>query len=415
MKKVNLFFFSFLALHQLHAQSTPGCTDPLANNYNVAAQINDGSCQYNNASVAITNKIDIATTINETSGLLYHNGTLWTHNDNDDTYLYGIDTLTGQLVDSISLEGLGNVDWEAIAQDDTHLYIGDIGNNARGNRQNLKIYKVAKQSLTASMLAIDSIIIQYTTQTSFAASAANTTPYDAEAFVVTSDTLLIFSKNWSNNTTQVYGVSKNAGSYSLDTSITFEVAGLITDAYVHPDKKFITLLGYNAILSPFVYLIYDWTGNYNFQTANQRKINITGALVLQCEGIFSHDGMKYWVSAEQFSRNGITFPASLQQIDLTAYTQEYLYPQTDTGTSIPRLQASINIYPNPASNSIQIENIAIDMHNNQLVLIDAMGRNFEVTAYIHTPQHISLDITTIPKGMYLLQDKRGVFYKIIKE
>lgn len=139
----------FLPFH-LSAQIS-GCTDPQATNYNPDATQNDGSCVYPPTSVPLSVVVNaLPQAVNETSGLIYWNGGLWTHNDSGNPpELYKLDTLSGQILQTIIISGVQNIDWEDIAQDETHIYIGDFGNNA-GNRTDLKVLKISKTDIPAS-------------------------------------------------------------------------------------------------------------------------------------------------------------------------------------------------------------------------------------------------------------------------
>ncbi|MDR0683026.1 MAG: hypothetical protein LBG15_14435, partial [Dysgonamonadaceae bacterium] len=73
--------------------------------------------------------------LDESSGLEYCRGKLWTHNDSGgDTKLYAVDPANGFINQTITLEGITNVDWEDLAADGYYLYIADTGNNTNGAR-----------------------------------------------------------------------------------------------------------------------------------------------------------------------------------------------------------------------------------------------------------------------------------------
>lgn len=77
--RISLFLVLLIIVTDTYAQIS-GCTDPEANNYNSSATINDGSCTYN---VTIYNppvKFLLSDEIEESSGLAYLNGKLWTIN-----------------------------------------------------------------------------------------------------------------------------------------------------------------------------------------------------------------------------------------------------------------------------------------------------------------------------------------------
>src|SRR5262245_58181650 len=112
-----------ISCERIQAQ-VPGCTDPLANNYNSSANKNDGSCTYAAATQAATLKGALPASIRETSGLVFWNGMLWTHNDDGDTALYAIDTTDGHILRRVPIKGVVNNDWEDITQDDDYIYIG---------------------------------------------------------------------------------------------------------------------------------------------------------------------------------------------------------------------------------------------------------------------------------------------------
>jgi len=47
-----------------------GCTDPLAINFDVNAEINDGSCTYNPSTISPVSSTPLSTVLNESSGLI---------------------------------------------------------------------------------------------------------------------------------------------------------------------------------------------------------------------------------------------------------------------------------------------------------------------------------------------------------
>ncbi|MCC7223735.1 MAG: hypothetical protein IT273_08405, partial [Chitinophagales bacterium] len=153
-----------------------GCTDPLANNYNATATHNNGTCTYNATSLSASQSSSISSTLDETSGLVWWNEKLWTHNDNTDLHLYGLDTV-GNINTTYTLANTANYDWEEIAQDADYLYVGDIGNNGNGNRTDLHILRIAKNSLSLPIQDIDTIYFSYADQSDFSPAGANNTNY----------------------------------------------------------------------------------------------------------------------------------------------------------------------------------------------------------------------------------------------
>jgi len=111
--------------------SQSGCTDPQAINFSPSAIDNDGSCLYETTSYTLENVADLSPeTLAENSGLSLFNQSLWTINDGGNgTLIYELDTL-GNVLREVFIEGVNNVDWEALTQNESHLFIGDFGNNS---------------------------------------------------------------------------------------------------------------------------------------------------------------------------------------------------------------------------------------------------------------------------------------------
>ena len=85
-------------------------------------------------------KAELPEEVNETSGLFFHKGRLWTHNDSGGKpILYGLDTVSFKTVQKITFANVKNKDWEDVCTDGETVFVGDCGNN-KGNRKNLKIY-----------------------------------------------------------------------------------------------------------------------------------------------------------------------------------------------------------------------------------------------------------------------------------
>jgi hypothetical protein len=174
-----------------------GCTDQLASNFNASATANDGSCVYPAANISPVTSVNLAGTLPESSGLVLWNLQLWTHNDNTDTTLYALDTLSGGILQQAPIPEVDNIDWEELSQDSDYLYIGDFSNNANGNRTNLKILRVDKNSVMLGAPVTDTINFSYADQTVFTPTGGNNTDFDCEAFVVTVDSIFLFTSSGS--------------------------------------------------------------------------------------------------------------------------------------------------------------------------------------------------------------------------
>ncbi len=126
-----------------------------------------------------------------------------------------LNTISGLVTRTITISNATNVDWEDITQDDTSIYIGDIGNN-NGNRTDLKIYKISKTDfINTTSVAAETIAFTYADRLDFTANPNNTV-WDSEALVSFNETnLLLFSKNWVDGITKAYLVPKEPGVYAL--------------------------------------------------------------------------------------------------------------------------------------------------------------------------------------------------------
>jgi hypothetical protein len=301
---------------------TSGCTDPLSKNYNAAATVNDGSCRYASARIKPTYSVKLDTILKETSSLTQIDSLLWTSNDDTDTALYAIDK-KGVIQNKIELKNVTNTDWEEITQDINYFYIGDFGNNVSGNRTDLHILRVEKQSLSQHNPKIDTLSFSYSNQTDFTSSKSNKTNFDCEAFIVSGDSIYLFTKEWKEKRTSVYAVPKLPGQYIAQLKGSYNVKGLITAATYLAEKKLLVLAGYSKSLSPFLYLFYDYNDS-NFFSGNKRKIKI--ALPFhQMEGISTQDGLHYYLTNENFSRRPIIrVSQKLHHFDLSALLGNYL-------------------------------------------------------------------------------------------
>jgi hypothetical protein len=313
MKKIILF--SLLSITASYGQIS-GCTDPLSKNYNPLATVNDGSCLYKNKKLKPVFTAKLTDTLIETSGLIAFDNLLWTHNDDHDTNIYGMDAM-GKIQKKIKLEKVVNTDWEEISQDSSYIYVGDFGNNYQGNRTDLHILRIEKNSFLRNQPVIDTIAFSYSNQTDFGIQKPNTTNFDCEAFVVSRDSIYLFTKQWSQSKTSIYALPKIPGNHIAQLKTTLNVDGLITGATVTP-KNEIVLCGYTKMFHTFLHLISDLT-DYDFSVANQRRIKFS-LTYHQIEGIATFDGKLFYLTNELFIKKPIANnPQQIHSFDLSSY------------------------------------------------------------------------------------------------
>ncbi|TPG42209.1 T9SS C-terminal target domain-containing protein [Flavobacterium pectinovorum] len=320
MLKTILLFFLISSF--ANAQIS-GCTDPLSKNYNPLATINNGSCQYASLKIKPQYSKKLSDSIKETSGLISFNNLLWTHNDDHDKTIYGLDSL-GTIKRKIILDKVKNNDWEEISQDSTHIYIGDFGNNYAGNRTDLHILKIEKESFLEGNANIETISFQYSNQTDFSPKKQNTTNFDCEAFIVSKDSIYLFTKEWNTSKTSIYAIPNKSGNHVAQLKDTLDTKGLVTGATYLESKKLIVLCGYSKIGKPFLYLLYDYKNNA-FLSGNKRRITIK-LPIIQIEGIATKDGLHYYLTNESLIRKPIlNIPQQIHYFDLSTILQSYLH------------------------------------------------------------------------------------------
>lgn len=314
MKKAILFFLLFI--NSIYGQNT-GCTDVLAKNFDPNATTNNGSCIYASTKIKPQSTQKLSDSLRETSGLIAFDNLLWTHNDDHDTNIYGLDS-NGKIQKKIKLAKVINTDWEEISQDSSYIYIGDFGNNYRGNRSDLHILRIEKKSFLSNKPVIDTIAFSYSNQTDFSLQKENTTNFDCEAFVVSQDNIYLFTKQWTQTKTSVYVLPKIPGKYIAQLKETLDIDGLITGATLLASGKGIVLCGYSKMLQPFLYLLYDYKNNA-FSTGNQRKIKLSLPFH-QIEGIATLDGKLFYLTNESFVRKPlVNTPQQIHSFDLSTY------------------------------------------------------------------------------------------------
>lgn len=206
-------------------------------------------------------KSELPAEVSETSGLFFHNGRLWTHNDSGGKpILYGLDTASFQIVQRLTLKNVKNRDWEDVCTDGEHVFVGDFGNN-RGIRKNLRILVFPLSAIPDdgdATIEVDSILFRFADQTSFE-KKKRLHDFDCEAIFATDAYLYLLSKGWRTGTTRLYRVPKEPGNYEAEVVNGFDSQGLITGADYDRESHTLVVVGYvKSIWKPFMYIIFDF-------------------------------------------------------------------------------------------------------------------------------------------------------------
>ena len=347
-------------------------------------------------------KFELPNNLNESSGLLFLNDKILTHNDSGDSpNLYELDKNSGTILRTISITNATHIDWEDITQDETYIYIGDFGNN-NGNRTNLKVYKISKTDyLNNTYITAEEIEFNYEDQTDFT-SRPNNNNFDAEALIEYRGTLYIFSKNWENSQTKVYKLPTIAGTHTAVKVSEANVEGLITGATTVNDH--IVLCGSDTV-GPFIVFI---SGNRSpgddiFSSGFEKStLNENLEVTSQVEAIAATNDGEFYLSREQNNAFGNALSAKVYEFkdnrSLVLNTNDY------------KLN-SFEVYPNPTRNVI---NINTPDSIKEIAIYNVLGKKIVSTSTFKK----RLDVSFLAKGIYLLKvtfsDNKEKTKKIIK-
>lgn len=236
--------------------------------------------------------------ISETSGLIFYDGRLLTHNDSgNEAKLFEIDTTSLQVVREVVISNAQNVDWEDVAQDELYIYIGDFGNNL-GARRDLTIYRISKQEYRVSdRVEAEAISFEYEDQEDF--SNTGNSDWDAEALFVLGDELIVLTKEWLAFGTSAYAIPKIPGEYVANKLGEYPINGLVSGASLNPNTNELCVIGYSFNLSPFLIRIQGVTQTAIFNGTMERfNLDVGPA---QMEGIAYAGNDLYFLSSEMFS------------------------------------------------------------------------------------------------------------------
>lgn len=318
----------------------------------------------------------LVATVNETSGLLYLNNTLITHNDSENTNeLFDVDTTTGAVTRSVTVANAFNSDWEDLTHDDNYIYIGDFG-NFRGDRTNLKVYRIAiADYFSSTSVTADIINFSYSNQTDFTPSPLATN-FDAEGLIHYNNKLYVFSKNWSNGNTDIYELPKTTGTHSISIIDTINAQGLVTAATYNTLDSSIFLTGYDANGSFLIHLSGYNSGLFSNGSVTKTSVAAPTNYSIQIEAIIPINANEYYVSAEE---NGSTASG--------------LYSFNASTLSVSKVNdIKISFYPNPAKTSI-----TLSQDNLKTKIYSVLGE------LVKTASEKVIDISDLNSGVYLIK------------
>ncbi len=390
MKKIFTIFSIAFCFNCVRAQS--GCKDPAASNYSPSAVTNDGSCTYTPALQLFNLKVNTIG-VGSNSGIEWINGDIYTFGDGGDpNAFYKIDTITGSILQSITVTNYGNQDWEDITADTGFVYIGDFGNNT-GTRTDLRILKIKKSQFIGNTGAAVSVTAQainfsYSDQTNF--SSNNNTNYDCESIISVDDSLYIFTKDRGDLKTRVYKLPKTPGTYPVSPYLNFNCNGKITGADYNPISKEIVMIGYmSSNMNSFIWYLNDFPSK-NFFAGNKRRVELGNSnYAWQTEGIAFYketSTTRIFISNEV---NGLT--AGIWSSDKSKIVNvKDLQSETD----------KLKVYPNPVFDSFKIESGEVI---NKIEILTADGRSIFAKKIGQTNATVNLREIIKTNGCYILK------------
>ena len=343
--------------------------------------------------------------LSESSGAIFFNDKLITHTDSGgESKLYELDITSGLVTRTVTISNATNIDWEDVTQDESYIYIGDIGNN-EGNRANLKIYKISKADyLNATTVTAQIIAFSYATQLDFT-SNTNNNEWDAEALVSFNATnLILFSKNWVTGITKGYLIPKTPGNYSINPLTTpLNSGGLISGGTYNNLSGKLYLVGYTNFLQPFVWVSENFNGSDIFSGINTKTL-LSSLGQEQIEAIAFTNENKYLMTSESFS-------VSVGFFTVSDDAKLISFATTDTLLAIQNEnpQNDVVAYPNPVFYYLTIDTL----NSSSIELFDAKAM------LIYKGNGNKVDMSHFSNGLYMVKInfKDGTFSikKVIKK
>ena len=347
------------------------------------------SCQ----TISVRSVAPLPSITRESSGIVVESvNRFWTHNDSGgDPSIYQFDS-TGTLLKTIPIQNATNVDWEEIQLDELgNFYIGDFGNNAQ-NRTDLLIYKILdfKNKTQQAALTAEKIEFSYEDQVAFPP-ADSIKHFDAEAFLATSDSIYIFTKDFDSNPysgkTWVYRLPNAAGKHKaklvsvITTDNSWKFRGAITAAAKSGDGK-VVLLGYQKL-----YIFTNYTGR-EFWKGKMKGLDFGLFDFAQREAVTfaANDNCRLYITSEVAQGIG----GNLSTINIC----DYLTKNKDITLAEP----TVKVYPTPSVSDLFLEVSNNVSDNFDLKIFNTDGQEIFKKNISEGENKIVLENNLFPKG-----------------
>lgn len=343
----------------------------------------------------------LPTETKESSGLVIESpNRFWTHNDSGDkARLYQFDS-TGILRRTIVVKKADNVDWEDIALDAErrNFYIGDFGNNGQ-NRTDLTIYKIPIPQSATTFFQTDTVIAEkiafsYPDQLNFPP-VDSSKYFDAEAFIATSDSIYIFTKDFDvtpyKGKTRIYRVPTQAGTHIAklvhvhETEGSWKYNGAITSAALGSDGKML-LMSYQKL---WAFTNYP---NRQFWLGNKKELTfgLTQFAQREAVAIAPWDNCTVYITSELQSTIG---GGNLSTFNLCRILSK--------NKDINAQKHALRISPTPSVSDVNVDIFGEVFENGFLKVYNANGSEIAQKKIVAGETHISLESPVFPSsGFY---------------
>jgi hypothetical protein len=276
------------------------CLFFIAGNCNKATAPEDRVTQDSIPFIDIAPKFSLPKQIQESSGVIYFDNAIWTHNDGGNkAVLYKLHAETGEVLKDITINDVENKDWEDISQDEEFIYISDAGNNA-GHRKDLNIIKISKASLRDKDKGEDFSILDfsYEDQDIFSKRQYQHN-FDCEAITVYKDHIILFTKNHKDYQCNWYQVDLINTGQKAKRINNDDPKGLITGVDYDPDQNAFVFCGYekNKNFRTFQAFVIIMKLNAKGESTSSKKYYLK--MDAQTEGICYKSNGIFFISSEK--------------------------------------------------------------------------------------------------------------------
>ena len=253
------------------------------------------ACQNDNDQHPITFNLSFYNNLNkelsECSGIRFINEQFYIINDSGGGSKIYVLNKDGILINSLVVNNIENIDWEALAIYNNNLIVADIGNNF-GDRKDQKLYEV---NLEDTSNVNGEVLSDVTFPQQSNCTYRKIHNYDAEAVIAKNSFILLFTKNRANALTYIYELDLAAKEKGFFLKDSLAVPAPITDACMTSDESQLLLLS-SSFKDPYfeTFVSIVKITNNSFQIIENIPLEING----QAEGICNMTNNQYIICTE---------------------------------------------------------------------------------------------------------------------